>query len=143
MNLMIKFSLAFAACGLVISTVFGFIGGNQVFTVIMTAFICTVLSGGLGVGTFKVLELRVPEFLDLFSGEGIEASGLEGLDSGELLDEDEDGFGEGPAVASVGADEEGAKSFGDHLLVNKVKIKNEPRLIAQAIRTMMARDDDK
>ena len=31
--------------------------------------------------------------------------------------------------------------FGDHILVNKVKIKNEPKLIAQAIRTMLSKDE--
>lgn len=32
-------------------------------------------------------------------------------------------------------------NFGDHIMVENIAIKNEPKLMAEAIRTMLARDD--
>ncbi len=143
MNLFIKFIAGFAALGLLISVVAGFLGGNRWTAVLVTALICTILSAGLGAATYKVLEMRVPEFLALFQGAGGEE---------ELApDFDEDALAAEEGFAAVAADDAPApaddagpdtKSFGDHILVNKVKIKNEPRLMAQAIRTMLAKDEE-
>lgn len=136
-----KFMAAFAALGLILSVSFGFVGGNRIFPLIMTAVVCTALSGGLGAGTYKVLEQRVPEFFDLFRGpQGFE----EGTDI-ELGDDGEDHDDEMSADRSGDDDDGGvqsdAKQFGDHIIVDKIKIKNEPKLIAEAIRTMLAKDD--
>ncbi|GIX42120.1 MAG: hypothetical protein KatS3mg129_1853 [Leptospiraceae bacterium] len=37
--------------------------------------------------------------------------------------------------------EEKPKQFGDHILVDKIAIKNEPKLMAEAIRTMLSKDE--
>jgi hypothetical protein len=31
--------------------------------------------------------------------------------------------------------------FGDHIMIDNIPIKNEPKLMAEAIRTIMAQDD--
>ena len=148
MGLVIKFAGAFAAVGLMISLAFGFLGGNRWTAVVTTALLCTVLSGGLGVGVLKALEVRVPEFLRLFEGT-VALDEENAPDAADFAaDAGEDAFGEG-AQAGVaeptGAGRAGpgeTKHFGDHILVNKVKIKNEPKLMAAAIKTMLARDED-
>ncbi len=137
-----KFIAAFAALGLILSVTFGFVGGNRIFPLIMTALVCTALSGGLGAGTYKVLEQRVPEFFDLFRG----PQSLEGeMSDIELGDEGDYGDDEMSVDRSDDEDDGGvesdSKQFGDHIIVDKIKIKNEPKLIAEAIRTMLAKDD--
>ncbi len=165
MGLLIKFAAGFGILGLVVSLLFGFIGGNRPTAVVITAVICAVLGGGLGAGVYKVLEARVPEILSAFeSGAGSEATASlrdaeraraaledEG-DSGGLRESDEYGAGqeragdddEGPVareVAATGATSaDGSKSYGDHIIINKVKIKNEPKLMAAAIRTMLTKE---
>lgn len=146
MSLQIKFIAVFAFLGLAVSLTFGLMSGNSLTHVLITALICTVLSAALGVGVYQVLRNRVPEFLDLLSGSG-ESSELSEDDLG-VLDEDLGGT-EGLANMSDSGEEaafaEGAeperKEFGDHILVDKVKVKNNPRLMASAIRTMLSRDE--
>ena len=147
MGLLLKFAGVFAALGLLISIAFGFLGGNRWTAVVTTALLCTALSGGLGVGVLKVLEARVPEFLRIF--EGMVALDEENApDAADFAADQGDVFGEGvntgtmqPVTGQAG-ESGGAKHFGDHILVNKVKIKNEPRLMAEAIKTMLARDEE-
>ena len=145
MSLQIKFIAVFALLGLAVSLVFGLMSGNSLTHVVITALICTVLSAALGVGVYQVLKNRVPEFLDLLSGSG-EASDLAedelgGLDDALDVSGDEDlpdAGGESPFAEGT---EPERKEFGDHILVDKVKVKNNPRLMASAIRTMLSRDE--
>lgn len=143
MNLMMKFIGIFAVIGMILSVSFGIIGGNRVFSLILTAVLCSAMSGGLGAGTYKVLEQRVPEFLEMFQPV-FEESDLELGDEGgyEGDDLDAEGYGAGreadDSVTDAAAD---TKQFGDHIIVDKIKIKNEPKLIAEAIKTMLAKDE--
>lgn len=153
MGLLQKFILIFATLGLIISLSVGFAVGNRLTHVLVTGLICTLLSGALGFGVYKVLELRIPEFFDFF---GARARGDQyaDVDSGvpvEMPGESAAGFESGfdepittdESIRGVGEGAEGeTQVFGDHILVNKVKIKNEPKLIAQAIQTMMAKDEE-
>ncbi|MEQ8352870.1 MAG: hypothetical protein RH862_15390 [Leptospiraceae bacterium] len=145
MSLQIKFIAVFALLGLAVSLVFGLMSGNSLTHVLITALICTVLSAALGVGVYQVLRNRVPEFLDLLSGSG-DASELADEDLGALDDalnvSGDEGLpdGDGEAPFADGAEPE-RKEFGDHILVDKVKVKNNPRLMASAIRTMLSRDE--
>ncbi|MCR9141371.1 MAG: hypothetical protein NXI24_03905 [bacterium] len=139
---MIKFVGVFAVIGLILSVAFGIIGGNRIFSLVLTAVLCSMLSGALGAGTYKVLEQRVPEFLEIFMPQGM---GDE-LELGDEAGYDDDGLdAEGYATSeqdeSVAAAAEDTKQFGDHIIVDKIKIKNEPKLIAEAIKTMLAKDD--
>lgn len=148
MGLLLKFVIGFAIVGLLVSFPIGLLVGNHISYVIIVSFISTVLSAGLGFGVVKVLELRVPEFFQYF-GEGngqeyYEDGNYEG--SGDEMNASSSSGDYDVAGAMSGEDENIAsnsdmKEFGDHILVNKVKIKNEPKLMAEAIRTMLAKDD--
>ena len=113
---------------------------------LVTALVCTLISAGLGAGVYQILEQRVPEFLDLFRGELFTADAstgdydLDSLEEGGSFDEDE------AMAAEMDADAEPAsatenKVFGDHIMVGDIQLKNEPRLMAAAIQTLLAKDD--
>ena len=140
--LLLKFAGIFAVLGLVISVAFGVLGGNRLGSLIVTAVVCTVLSGGLGVGTYKILEQRVPEVFDFFGGGGDEAVELDDDEGYEAASGEDGEEGEFAGVAAAEAPDD-SKAFGDQIIVDKIKIKNEPRLMAQAIKTLLARDSDK
>lgn len=160
MALIIKFVVGFGLVGLIVSFSAGILGGNRLTYVVITAFICTLISGAMGAGIYKFFELKVPELLDLFSGresEGESASYEEAEEYAPAAEADmeygagrPESFGTTERIAGAPRVPPEAQQvpgrgetqvFGDHLLVNKVKIKNEPRLIAQAIRTMLAKDE--
>lgn len=44
-------------------------------------------------------------------------------------------------AAASGIPRKKADKFGDHIIVENIAIKNEPKLMAEAIRTMLAKDD--
>ena len=141
-SLPIIFSAVFAAIGFVISLSVGLIVQNEILYVIWVAVICLILSGALGIGVYKVLELKVPEFLSILKGEAIYAA--EGDMDPDLSEESlasTPGRSDGEDGDILEGDPDKAKVFGDHIIVNKVKIKNEPKLIAQAIQTMLAKDN--
>ncbi len=143
MTLLIKFVAVFAVLGLVVSTLFGVLGGNRMGPLVVTMLVCTLLSAAVGGGAYKILEQRVPEFLEIFQSAGSFAGETaDGSEYGESEDGDSGDLaaGEGPAAMSSDSGGE-TQAFGDHLIVNKIKIKNEPKLLAEAIRTMMSRDD--
>ncbi|MBE7439570.1 MAG: hypothetical protein HS115_14020 [Spirochaetales bacterium] len=146
MSLLIKFVTGFAALGLIISLTFSLLGGNRITSVVVTTVVCTLLSAGMGLGTYKTLEMRVPEFLEFLAGLSSFESTETGADKNYFDSEDsESEYGDGDSAQAVSAQAEDStetRVFGDHILVNKVKIKNEPKLIAQAIRTMLAKDNE-
>ncbi len=151
----IGFILGFAVLGAIISSVSGFLVGNRITYILFVSFLSTLAFGGLGFGVFATLEKKVPEFLEFLSG-----ISLEGMGSFGSSEESHDGMEGGFEAGSdgMGSDAFGvqtsvedaaearlamAKSgkYGDHIIVDKIAIKNEPKLMAEAIRTMMAKDD--
>jgi TctA family transporter len=145
-----KFSIAFALAGAAISAVFAFLSGNRWEHNVFVVILCTVLSGSLGAVVYAVLRAKVPEFFEIFEGlSGISWSRKDSSASEYPEDElneyesEKGAEAERQVVSALSGTEANTppKHFGDHILVDKVKIKNEPRLIAQAIRTMLAKDD--
>lgn len=160
MGLLIKFAAGFAIAGLIISLAFGFIGGNRPTNIIVTALVCTLLSAAIGAGVCKFLEQRVPEIFAVLDtqiplrSESLNQSYADdsidsiGVSESEVTADDTVPTATGHAttgtVAAPAAQTSSggnAAAFGDHIVVNKVKIKNEPKLIAAAIRTLLAKDD--
>ncbi|PJZ44729.1 hypothetical protein [Leptospira brenneri] len=151
----IGFILGFAILGAIISSICGFLVGNRLGYIFFVSLISTFAFGGLGFGVFTVLQKKVPEFLEFLSVFSI--GGFGGESHAEDLDQDHgsmdsfrsestgsDDFGVQPVGdAAMDAKLAMAKSgkFGDHIIVDKIAIKNEPKLMAEAIRTMMAKDD--
>jgi len=147
------FTIVFATVGLVVSLIGGFLVGNR-FSYIMTVSAASSLAfAGLGFGVYRILEKRVPEFLEfLESLAGIVRDGVGSSQSmqGDLegMDSDyrtlEEGLGEGFAEVEgeVRASSKPSKISGDVIMVDNIAIKNEPKLMAEAIRTMMAKDNE-
>ncbi|TGN19216.1 hypothetical protein [Leptospira idonii] len=150
------FLVGFAILGTLISTVCGFLVGNRITYILFVSAISTLAFGGLGFGVYTVLEKKVPEFLEFL--QGISLGGF-GSSEGDYEGEEGGSFASGSESGSVSGDDFGvqtaagdpamdaklamAKSgkFGDHIIVDKIAIKNEPKLMAEAIRTMLAKDD--
>lgn len=151
----IGFILGFAVLGAIISSVSGFLVGNRITYILFVSFLSTLAFGGLGFGVYATLEKKVPEFLEFLSGISLEGMGgfgsseepHDGMEGGLEANSDgmgSDSFGDQSSVDdAVEARLAMAKSgkFGDHIIVDKIAIKNEPKLMAEAIRTMMAKDD--
>lgn len=160
MGLLLKFAGAFAIAGLIISLAFGFIGGNRPTNIFVTALVCTLVSAAIGAGVCKFLEQRVPELLSILDtqtpmrSDVSQAYADDSVDPISLPDNEVTADDTVPTTVTghtttgtvatpAGAASSGGNSgtFGDHIVVNKVKIKNEPKLIAAAIRTLLAKDD--
>jgi len=122
--------------------------------IVFVSGIGSLIFGGLGLGIYMVLENKVPEFLDFLAevGGGIgfrraassDPMGMGGNYSSDneikLTKSDESmssDFGGGDI--SSGKTKDG--KFGDHIIINNIPIKNEPKLMAEAIRTIMSQDD--
>ncbi|TGK17365.1 hypothetical protein EHO61_13270 [Leptospira fluminis] len=157
MNLQIVFLAFFAFLGLVVSSVCGFLAGNYVTHVLFITLLSTIGMAGFGFGVYTILEMKVPEFLDFLRNltgsysSSLESEGGEAGASnlyGERLDgdtssahfESASGGDEGRA-AVAGIPRRKTEKFGDHIMVENIAIKNEPKLMAEAIRTMLAKDD--
>jgi len=152
--LQIGFVIGFAILGALISTVCGFLVGNRFTYILFVSGISTFAFGGLGFGVYAVLEKKVPEFLE-FLGE----ISFGGFSFSREHSEYDESYSDGMnAESSLSGEELGVQSvaesphdilqaqiksgkFGDHIMVDKIAIKNEPKLMAEAIRTMLAKDD--
>lgn len=153
--MLIGFVLGFAILGAIISSVCGFLVGNRIGYIFFVSLISTFAFGGLGFGIFSVLQKKVPEFLEFLSTFSIGGFGGEGhvddfdhdnagMEPSSAMGTSSDDYGTQPiGDAAMDAKLAMAKSgkFGDHIIVDKIAIKNEPKLMAEAIRTMMAKDD--
>ena len=142
------FIMIFSVTGFIISTVSGFFAGNRIGHILLVSSLGTLSFSGLGAGVYKVIESRVPEFLELL--QDMRFSGSAGGDGGEddvaILDtpafEQEMGESSFAGESAPKAPRRKDGNFGDHLVVDNIEIKNEPKLMAEAIRTMLARDED-
>lgn len=153
----IKISLAVAAVALILSVVIGLAIGNSFSNMLIKAFIFTALFFAMSFVSLQYLEKRVPEIFELkdaFSGLG-SATDVDQLNEEDeivdsSLDSDEDDSYSsyaGSNAESLGVGETKKpttefKDLGDHILVRDKKIKNEPKLMAEAIRQMLLKDED-
>ncbi len=114
--------------------------------------ISTLVFGGLGFGVHQVLKARVPEFFEIFHG--LESSGDLGSDISDSFGTEESsnfggdtsssysgvGFGGGDSSSQLPGAKPRNGVFGDHIIIDKIAIKNEPKLMADAIRHLMSQD---
>lgn len=162
-----KFAAVFGIAGLVLSLLFSLFSGNSVFHIVLVVVVCAAVAAGLGAGVCFVLQSQVPELFETFSGlggvttsrpapryepedSGLPQPGTSAATGAAASDEEVPLEHEtvAAAISSMGQAGQGPertagnpKHFGDHIIVDKVKIKNEPRLMAQAIRTLLTKDD--
>lgn len=120
--------------------------------IFLVAGIGAMIFGGLGFGVYTVFEKKVPEFLDFLSelggGMGFRQSNLDPYSvGGEASSDNEIKLTKGDESMSsdFGGSAPSPKvkdgKYGDHIMINNIAIKNEPKLMAEAIRTIMSQDD--
>ncbi len=206
MSLFLKFAAFFASIGFFISLVFGLLSGNSSISLLLTAFICSIICAVIGAALCYLLKRQVPELLELvlqgakilsqqpYSKDARESEGKSREKSDEVdrnrngkNGEDEEqnraerniaeGITEGITEEEIAKEAEIEKSKRKNSYLNDlnigrqfsepdlgmqerevqtvelrkeahkshladtIQIKNEPKLMAEAIRTMILKDD--
>lgn len=156
----IRFSVIMALAAFILSILIGFLVGNYIINILLKAVAFSLLFAALTYGVLDFLEKKVPEFFQIFSGLG-SASALKSDESESAAEysagnEKESMSEEGVAAPDLGQEADLTKSelqdaglskkglgnLGSHIMVKDKKIINEPKLMAEAIKTMMARDSE-
>ncbi len=156
-RLNIYFIITFAIIGVLVSLMFSLFSGNSILSILVNMMFSTFLSAFMGLIVYQILKAKVPEFLEVFdlqlkagsiSQSSNEFNYQNSIESKEELEPSEEVFSyksddsdDSQISFTESEPKTETKHFGDHILVNKVSIKNEPKLMAQAIRTMLSKDD--
>lgn len=168
----VKAAAFFGAGSFFLSLVIGLAAGNTLGNAFLTSFVMALVFSILGYAAVTVVKRFVPELFEVFAGASAPGAGeypgeapvsperadsrpVEG-DSGETGEAVEGG--EKAAEMKSGIDFEPVDSasyarystkpemaegkLGKHIVVNQKKVKYEPKIVAEAIRTMMKRDNE-
>jgi hypothetical protein len=146
-----KIIISFFIIGLILSLVCGFVVGNRMLHILSIASICAICYALVGFGSYTILEQKVPEFIEFINDFDMRSGGsMDYEDEDEYLGdvEDEEEYARTSSTTTSSSDalprvsdhKENGK-FGDHILIDNIPIKNEPKLMAEAVRTFMAMDD--
>ncbi|MCS7205211.1 MAG: hypothetical protein NZ853_05900 [Leptospiraceae bacterium] len=162
---MFFFVLVIGSLGFIISLLFSLFSQNSLYSILISILISVVLSSAVGLISFLILKHRVPELIEGFE-DGLSISRRNTIQEADFEDElsleksehtDEmneivdnkevlysntgsEGISE-ELIQTTSSKDSKPKHFGDHILIDKITIKNEPKLMAQAIRTMLAKDE--
>ncbi len=158
-----KSGIIFSVIALVFSVMAGLGGGVPAGVVFIRALIIVPVFFCIGFGVFFVMKNYVPELYDLLNrtkavSDDIEHGGMEGTDIEKGIDVEpvpsanpefteftEKDYDRLSTVNDSGVDEAlnmpGAK-LGKHIIVENQLNGYEPKIMAQAIRTMMSKDKD-
>jgi len=157
-RLAINFGVFFGIIGLLISLIFSLFSKNPIFAILTNIFVSTIVSVIIGIVIFFILKQKVPEILEVFEGDSSsfrsykeqEEENFEGeydyssdtLETSESLNlASSDDTTDEVQPIKIDTSGEKTKHFGDHIVVDKITIKNEPKLMAEAIRTMLSKDE--
>jgi hypothetical protein len=157
-RLAINFGVFFGIIGLLISLIFSLFSKNPIFVILTNIFVSTIVSVIIGIVVFFILKQKVPEILEVFEGDSSslrsykeqEEESFEGeydyssdtLETSESLNlASSDDTTDEIQPIKIDTSGEKTKHFGDHIVVDKITIKNEPKLMAEAIRTMLSKDE--
>ncbi len=157
-RLAINFGVFFGIIGFLISLIFSLFSKNPIFAILTNILISTIVSVIIGIVVFFILKQKVPEILEVFEGDsgsfrsytekeeedfvGEYGYSNDSLESSESLNfTTTDDTNDEIAPIKVDTTVEKTKHFGDHIVVDKITIKNEPKLMAEAIRTMLSKDE--
>ncbi len=149
------FPAVFGALGGAISVIFGILVGNRFSYITFFSFVSLLVFAGIGFAVYTILEKKVPEFLEFIGTISLADFRFSSSDSSDYAESG--GFassGSGGGGGDYGASSmgDGSESYvqkssskpmkvGDTLVIDKIVLKNEPKLMAEAIRTIMAKDD--
>jgi hypothetical protein len=121
--------------------------------IFFVAGIGALIFGGLGFGVYLVFEKKVPEFLDFLSelgggmgfrkssGDTYSAHSEHPSDGDIRLAKGEESMSSDFGGGDIPNPKMKDGKFGDHIVISNIAIKNEPKLMAEAIRTIMSQDE--
>jgi hypothetical protein len=149
--LQVKFIGAFFIIAIIVTISCGVVTGNRISHITMVTMLGSLIFATFGFLIYLLLERKVPEFLDFLSelGGGIslgsggseEFASSNSSDSGDIKltssSSDSMSMSEGGGYTEKVKD----GKYGDHIIINNITFKNEPKLMAEAVRTIMAQDD--
>ncbi len=156
-NIEVRLGLILAVSAFILSPLIGIVSGISFVVVLIRTVIMSALFFGLGFGAMVLVKKFVPEFYEVLSTsapapeqnpEEID-TGVEAI-AGEVDTEGEGEFDESgepddssydPGYEPIGESGTGAAKMGRHILEEQ-GLKYEPKIMAEAIRTMMSRDED-
>ncbi len=167
LNLEQKAGVFFAATAFFFSLVLGMAFGVGAGTVFLRTGLLTAVFAALGFGIIEVLKRFVPELYAVLSEAripetergpeaAVSAEGQEIADSGMKEEVNPAGTEEAPKGKSAFTelsnedfaklagtiDGSDSKKMGKHIISNEKIVSYEPKIMAQAVRTMMRRDED-
>jgi hypothetical protein len=160
MGLEYKSGAVFGVMALFLSIIFGILAGNGFGTILLKAGILTLVFIAIGYGIVFVIRKYVPELYDAISGIMVSVSVKDGVvetDNTQKSAAAAPGEGSGTLGPEQGkqADEFVAmkdsdfakteyssekRKMGKHYVVDEKKFKYEPKIMAEAIKTMMKKD---
>ncbi len=164
-DLKYRFSLFFGIIALILSIIIGLFTGNDIGIVFIRALIMTIAFMVLGYVIIFIVQKFVPEMLGVVgSGEPMREGDVQvnsGPVASEIISDDmvqEDVLEGGEGISEGGEDEsvplvddtlkrdsfnigEEERKLGKHIVVDESNIKYEPKIMADAIRTMLKRDE--
>ncbi|MFW5808610.1 MAG: hypothetical protein ACOC2H_05055 [Spirochaetota bacterium] len=163
-NIEVKLGLIMGFSAFFLSPLIGIISDISLPVVLMRTVVLTFVFFGLGYGALFLIRRYVPEFYEVLNTSGsIEERNPEEIDTGmqpeteggiddeaESTDAEDYSIGEMPAGRQYAAPEydsfsssasSGVEKMGRHILEEK-GIKYEPKIMAEAIRTMMSKDEE-
>ncbi|MCX7999145.1 MAG: hypothetical protein N3A69_09390 [Leptospiraceae bacterium] len=146
-----KIGLFFFLFGLVLSAICGAIVGNKIFYIATVSLISGLALSVVSLIVYKILEIKVPEFIQLLENFSYSSYSEEDYEEEEEESEASETIDDYTARQTIKEQEQAAfstsepkkkeKSSPDVLTIDNITIKNEPKLMAEAIRTMLATDE--
>jgi hypothetical protein len=157
-DLKYRFSLLFGIIALILSIIIGLFAGNDIGIVFIRALVMTIAFMVLGYGIVFIVQKFVPEMLgvvrsdELIREDNVQVDSeavVSEIMSDEVVHEDVSEGGEDESVPlvdstlkkdyfNIGEEE---RKLGKHIVVDESTIKYEPKIMADAIRTMLKRDE--
>lgn len=160
----VKSAALFAVIALVLSFITGIAAGNNLANAFITSIVISLVFAAIGYGAVVVLRRFVPELIESL---GIDSPGAKDFEDVQVPSEEAPGAapadGEPPEGQEKKTDEKLEKEFapfksgdfknlssttatgdgklGKHIVSEQKTVKYEPKIIAEAIRTMIRRDD--
>lgn len=164
----IKFIIFFTIIGFLISLIGGISTGNKWLYITTTTLLSSLGFGLFGLLIYFILEKKVPEILEVFGGVSIFSKNEMRMDDNFNNSKDFDSdlgssmkgnkdkdlgsipvaqiyTGGGQSTGSIGdkiAKKKKNSIDDEYITVDNVSIKNEPKIMAEAVRTIMSMDND-
>jgi len=166
MTIELRAGIFFAFAGFFLSFLTGFVSGIVFSVVITRSLITSALFAAIGFGVIMIIKKYVPEFYEILSGaaaaeefedlsEPAHGSGgdAEDYDSGTVSKAEEagfTGFDDSSYERLSSVSDQGLNSelnvsqgkMGKHIIMSKQFNGYEPKIIADAVRTMMSKDKE-